>query len=84
MVALVFGVVGYFVNKHGFSPAALILGVILGPLAERELGSALIISHGNWAQLFRSPLALVFHGLSVLSIAYSIARSRMKRKGAPA
>ncbi len=79
-VALAFGLIGFFVNKHGFSAAALILGVILGPLAERELGSALIIAHGDWAKLFRSPLALAFHGLSVLSVAYSLARTRRKKK----
>ncbi len=78
-VALAFGVIGFFVHKFGFSSAALILGVILGPLAERELGTALIISHGNWGALFRSPLALVFHGLSVLSVAYALVR-QYKRK----
>jgi len=79
-VALAFGVIGFFVNKYGFSPAALILGVILGPLAERELGAALIIAHGDWAQLFRSPLALVFFGISLLSVAYSMLRlSRAKK-----
>lgn len=74
-VALAFGVVGYFIHRFGFSPAALILGVILGPLAERELGAALIIAHGNWGALFTSPLALAFHALSVLSVAYSLART---------
>ncbi len=78
-VALAFGVIGFFVHKWGFSPAAMILGVILGPLAERELGSALIISHGDWFALFRSPLALVFHVLSVLSIVYAVARLKMKK-----
>jgi putative tricarboxylic transport membrane protein len=78
-VALAFGLIGFFAHKYGFSAAALILGVILGPLAERELGAALIIAHGNWAYLFRSPLALVFHGLSVLSVAYSLARLRRKK-----
>jgi putative tricarboxylic transport membrane protein len=81
-VALAFGVIGYFVNRYGFSAAALILGIILGPLVERELGKALIISHGNWAALFRSPIALVFHGLSVLSVAYSLVRMRRKKPAA--
>jgi len=79
-VALAFGLIGYFVNRYGFSAAALILGVILGPLAERELGAALIIAHGDWSQLFRSPLALAFHGLSLLSVAYSLARTRRRKK----
>jgi len=83
-VALAFGVIGYFISRHGFSSAALILGVILGPLAERELGSALTISHGDWFALFRSPLALVFHGLSLLSIGYSLFRTLKRKKPAAA
>lgn len=70
-LSLVFGVIGYFMKRHGFSAAPVILGIMLGPIAEQELGRALIISHGDWTVLFKSPLALVFYGLSVLSIAYS-------------
>ncbi len=80
-VALLFGVIGYFMRKHGFAAAPMILGVILGPLAERELGKALIMSHGNWATLFQSPIALVFYGISILSVTYSLLRmQRLKRK----
>ena len=80
-VALLFGVIGYFMRKHGFAAAFMILGVILGPLAERELGKALIMSHGNWATLVQSPIALVFYGISILSVTYSLLRmQRLKRK----
>jgi len=80
-VALLFGVIGYFMRKHGFAAAPMILGVILGPLAERELGKALIMSHGNWATLVQSPIALVFYGISILSVTYSLLRmQRLKRK----
>jgi len=80
-VALLFGVIGYFMRKHGFAAAPMILGVILGPLAERELGKALIMSHGNWVTLVRSPIALAFYGISILSVTYSLLRmQRLKRK----
>ena len=36
----IFGVVGYFMAKHDFSPAALVLGVILGDLAESSFTQA--------------------------------------------
>ncbi|ADN01576.1 tripartite tricarboxylate transporter permease [Spirochaeta thermophila] len=75
-VALAFGVVGYFMRKASFPVAPMVLGVILGPLAERELGKALIISHGDWSTLVRSPIAVAFYGLAVLSIGYALWRSR--------
>jgi putative tricarboxylic transport membrane protein len=78
-VALLFGVIGYFMRKHGFPAAPMILGVILGPLAERELGKALIMSHGDWSTLVRSPIALFFYGISILSVTYSLLRTRRSR-----
>ncbi|HPY06090.1 MAG TPA: tripartite tricarboxylate transporter permease, partial [Rectinema sp.] len=41
MLALVFGIVGYFMKKYGFSAPSVILGLILGPIAEQELSRAL-------------------------------------------
>ena len=84
LVALLFGVIGYFMRKHGFAVAPMILGVILGPLAERELGKALIISHGNWVTLVQSPIALFFYGISILSVTYSLLHTRSSRKKAKA
>lgn len=71
-LAIIFGLIGYFMKKHGFSAAPTILGLILGPMAEQELGRALIISHGDWTVLFRSPIALLFYGLACLSVWYSL------------
>jgi putative tricarboxylic transport membrane protein len=82
LVALLFGVIGYFMRKHGFAAAPMILGVILGPLAERELGKALIMSHGDWSTLVRAPIALVFYGISILSVTYSLLRLRRSRRKA--
>lgn len=81
-LAIVFGILGYFMKKHGFSAAPTILGLILGPLAEQELGRALIISHGDWTVLFKSPIALLFYGLACLSVWYSLRGvSKAKTRG---
>jgi putative tricarboxylic transport membrane protein len=39
-----FGVLGYLMNKYGFSPAGVLLGLILGPIAEDGLRDLLIVS----------------------------------------
>ncbi len=79
MLALIFGVVGYFMKKYGFSAPSVILGLILGPIAEQELGRALIISHGDWTTLFTSPLSIMFYVFAVLSVAYSLGLFRKKK-----
>ncbi|MCX7786674.1 MAG: tripartite tricarboxylate transporter permease [Spirochaetes bacterium] len=81
-LAIIFGLLGYFMKKHGFSAAPTILGLILGPMAEQELGRALIISHGDWTVLFKSPIALLFYALACLSVWYSLRGVRKaKAKG---
>ncbi|MGB4586849.1 MAG: tripartite tricarboxylate transporter permease [Rectinemataceae bacterium] len=80
MLALIFGVVGYFMKKYGFSAPSVILGLILGPIAEQELGRALIISHGDWTVLFTSPLSIMFYAFAVMSVAYSLGLFRKKKK----
>lgn len=80
VLALIFGVIGYFMKKYGFSAPAVILALILGPIAEQELGRALIISHGDWTVLFRSPLSIMFYVFAILSIAYSLGLFRKKTR----
>ncbi len=82
MLALVFGVIGYFMKKYGFSAPSVILGLILGPIAEQELGKALIISHGDWTVLVRSPLSLMFYAFAILSVIYSLGGFKKKKKTA--
>ncbi|HOX11652.1 MAG TPA: tripartite tricarboxylate transporter permease [Spirochaetia bacterium] len=74
-LAIIFGAIGYLMKKHGFSAASLILGLILGPIAERELSRALILSHGNWLTLVKSPIAVGFYVLALASVGYSLAGS---------
>ena len=71
-VALVFGIIGYVMQKNGFPAAPVVLGVILGPISEDVLARSLIISHGDWSTLFNSPIAIFFYAISTISVIYSL------------
>ena len=71
---LVFGVVGYFMKKLGYSPAALVLALVLGPLAERALRQSLIISDSGLGILFTRPIAAVLTILALAAIAVPLVR----------
>jgi putative tricarboxylic transport membrane protein len=43
------GIAGFFMKRFGFSPAALVLALVLGPLAEEALRQTLTISRGSFA-----------------------------------
>ena len=47
-VMLACGVLGFFMRRYGFSPAALVIALVLGPLGEETLRQTLLISDGSW------------------------------------
>lgn len=80
-VAMIFGFLGYFMRKHNFPQAPLVLGVILGPMAEVNLNRALILSRNDWSIIFRSHISLIFIILSILSIALAVVSFKRENKG---
>ncbi len=56
---LIFAFGGYFLNKMGFSLSAIILGMILGPIAESGFAQALTISGGTYGIFFASTPAKI-------------------------
>lgn len=81
-VAIAFGFIGYFMKKFGFPGAPLVLGVILGPIAEKNLDRALQLSRNDWTIFFRRPIALTFILLSVAMILWTIISNIRKEKKA--
>lgn len=79
LVAVMFGVVGYFMRKHGYPGAPLVLGIILGPMAEDNLNRALLTSHNDWSVLVTRPISSAFLALSVVSMATALYAARPKR-----
>ena len=52
------GVVGFFMKLLGFSPAATVLALVLGPLAEEALRQSLTISRGSFVIFIDRPVSL--------------------------
>jgi putative tricarboxylic transport membrane protein len=47
-IMLACGVLGFFMRRYGMSPAALVIALVLGPLAEETLRQTMIISGGDF------------------------------------
>jgi putative tricarboxylic transport membrane protein len=67
-IMIIFAIIGFFMEKYGYPLAPVILGVVLGPIAEENLRQAMIISDNNPLALVSSPLSAIFIGLSILSL----------------
>ena len=46
-IMLACGVLGFFMRQYGLSPAALVIALVLGPLAEETLRQTMLISGGS-------------------------------------
>jgi putative tricarboxylic transport membrane protein len=67
-ILLAAGVLGIFLRKYDFPLGPLVLGFIVGPGAEKALRQALLMGRGEWSFLLKSPIALSFYGLCILSL----------------
>ena len=61
---ILFGVMGYGMRLYGYPVAPVVVGLILGPMAEQQLRRALAIAQGDWTTLVSTPVSAVLLGVS--------------------
>jgi len=69
-VALIFGFTGFLMEKYDFSRITLVLGFILGHLAEMSFSQSLMISDNDPLIFFRRPIALFLLILLVVLVIF--------------
>ncbi|TVR28848.1 MAG: transporter [Spirochaetaceae bacterium] len=62
------GIIAYFLTEMGYPIAPLVIGVILGPMADQNLRRALMVSQGSFMPVFTRPVALILFLVIVLTI----------------
>ncbi|PHV70239.1 C4-dicarboxylate ABC transporter permease [Sporanaerobium hydrogeniformans] len=67
-VMVFFGFLGYFLNKMQFSMSAIVIGIILGAMAEANFRGSLIMSDGSLAIFITRPICAIFLFISLLSL----------------
>ena len=65
---LIFSFLGYFMKRHGYAPAPIVMGLILGGLIETSLKQSFLIYDGNLFVILQQPIALVFLLLSLIGV----------------
>ena len=70
-----FGVLGYFMEKYGFSTAGVLLGLVLGPIAEDGMRNLLIISDDAPVNFIMGrPVSLIIIVCIVVIISFSFTK----------
>lgn len=84
-VMLIMGIFGYLARKLKFDLGPLLLAFVLGPIMERSLRQALLMSHGSFGIFFTRPISGVLLGVAVLFVLGNlVAAFRAKQKVAAA
>jgi len=71
-IMFIFSLLGYFMKKTDFPRAPILLALILGPIAERELIRTIVIFGGNIFGIFIRPIFVVLILLTILSLTYPL------------
>ena len=75
----VIGLAGYVMRVYDFPVAPVLIGLVLGPMAEKQLRQALAIGQGDPIVLVASPLAACLLALALAALFLPLLLGRMKR-----
>jgi putative tricarboxylic transport membrane protein len=83
-IAIGVGIIGLLFRRYGYPITPLILGVVIGPMAELQLRRAVQISNGDFMTLIEKPFSVVIYlflivGL-VVSKGWPLIKKRMASK----
>ncbi|WP_027965296.1 tripartite tricarboxylate transporter permease [Halalkalibacillus halophilus] len=67
-IMLLFGLIGYYLDRLKFPIAAIILGIVLGPIAEVEFRRALQMSSGDLSIFMTRPISAVLLSLALIAL----------------
>ena len=79
-VMLGFGVVGFFFKRYGFSPAPLIMGLVLGKMVEETMKQSLLLFDQDWSQFFHRPVVVTLFAITVAGLAAPVISSAWRRR----
>ncbi|HVV61426.1 MAG TPA: tripartite tricarboxylate transporter permease [Pseudolabrys sp.] len=80
LMSAAFGVFGYWLSKHEFEPAPLVLAFVLGPLMEENLRRAMLIARGDVSVFFTRPISAGLIAVAAFLLVLAILPMIRKRR----
>ena len=75
-VCVLFGVVGWLMNKYEFPLSPILLALILGPMCEQNFVRFMEINNGNFLAILGHPIAIGFFVVAVGVIIFSLVNNK--------
>src|SRR5712691_6169100 len=80
VIAAMFGVIGFWLIKHDFEGAPMLLGFVLGPLMEENLRRAMLIARGDATVFFTRPISGVLLTTAIILLILALLPMIRKRR----
>jgi putative tricarboxylic transport membrane protein len=80
-VMFVFGVLGFVLQRHGFTLPATLIAFILEPMLENSFRQAMILHDWDLTVFVTRPVSAIFLVLTVFSVISTVRRARKMKKG---
>jgi putative tricarboxylic transport membrane protein len=80
LLVVIAGFFGYGMIRYGFSQICLVIGLVLGILAEKSFHQSLMISFGSYGIFFKRPISLILMLLLALLIILPFLKMRFGSK----
>lgn len=79
-IAIAVGVLGLLFRRYGYPITPLILGVVIGPMAELQLRRAVQISNGDFMTLIERPFSVVIYLFLIFGLVISKLLPQIKKR----
>jgi putative tricarboxylic transport membrane protein len=80
MISAGYGIVGYWLIKHDFEAAPMLLGFVLGPLMEENLRRAMLIARGDATVFFTRPISGGLLAVAIILLILAVLPMIRKRR----
>lgn len=80
VILIVIGLIGYFMRRYSYPIAPLVIGLILGPMAEKRMRLALQLSQGDLTTFVTQPFAATAYAVMAILIVVGLWLRRRQRR----
>ena len=79
-IMMLFGVIGYLLEKFRFPVSPIVLGLILGPMVESEFRRSLLLSQGDYSIFYARPITMLILALTLFSVIAAYVQQRRRKQ----
>jgi putative tricarboxylic transport membrane protein len=83
-VMLIFGVIGFALERARYPLGPFVIGFVLAPLMEAKLRTGLMMTGGTITPMFYRPLSMVFLGIAIVLLVWPLIGEWRRRRAASA